>query len=156
MKSPRAFLHIAGAPRVDDGPLPTAVANGVRRAQGSRVPGEARPALEPIRQAAVPSLVASGDHTPGIERICDALAVALDAQRFVASGTGHFVAEAAGFAERFEQFLLDEGRPCLNRPTRGTPYIPRKFGFGDRRIIRRRDAPGVDRRQLEGSKRLPD
>jgi pimeloyl-ACP methyl ester carboxylesterase len=77
----RAFLRIAGAPGVDDGPLPEAVANGVRRARGRRVPGEARPALEPIRKAAVPSLVASGDHTPGIERICDALAVALDARR---------------------------------------------------------------------------
>ena len=68
-------------------------------------PGEARPALEPIRKAAVPALVASGDHAPGIERICDALAVALDAQRLVAPGAGHFVAAAPGFAERFERFL---------------------------------------------------
>jgi hypothetical protein len=66
----RAFLRMAGAPGVDDGPLPEAVANGVRRAHGGRVPGEARPVLEPIRKAVVPSLVASGDHTPGIERIC--------------------------------------------------------------------------------------
>jgi hypothetical protein len=56
----RAFLRMAGAPRVDDGPLPEAVASGVRRAHGGRLPGEARPALEPIRSAAVPSLVASG------------------------------------------------------------------------------------------------
>ncbi len=102
----RAFLRMAGAPGVDDGPLPEAVANGVRRAHGGRVPGEARPALDQIRAAAVPSLVASGEHTPGIERICDALAAALDAERLVAPGAGHFVAAAPGFAERLERFLL--------------------------------------------------
>jgi pimeloyl-ACP methyl ester carboxylesterase len=105
----RVFLQMAGAPGVDDGPLPEAVANGVRRAHGGRLPGEARPALDPIRKAGVPSLVASGDHTPGIERICDALAAALDAERLVAPGAGHFVAAAPGFAERFEEFLLANG-----------------------------------------------
>jgi pimeloyl-ACP methyl ester carboxylesterase len=107
----RAFLHMAGAPGVDDGPLPEAVANGVRRAHGGRLPGEARPSLEPIRTGGVPSLVASGDHTPGLERICDALAAALDAERLVASGAGHFVAAAPGFAERFERFLLANADP---------------------------------------------
>jgi pimeloyl-ACP methyl ester carboxylesterase len=101
----RAFLRMAGAPGVDDGPLPEAVANGVRRAHGGRLPGEARPALDRIREAAVPSLVASGDHTPGIERICDALAAVLGAERLVAPGAGHFVAAAPGFAERLERFL---------------------------------------------------
>jgi pimeloyl-ACP methyl ester carboxylesterase len=102
----REFLRLAGAPGVDDGPLPEAVANGVRRARGGRVPGEARPALEPIRTAGVPSLVVSGDHAPGLERICDALAVALDAERLVAPGAGHFVAAANGFGERLERFLI--------------------------------------------------
>ncbi len=105
----REFLRMAGAPGVDDGPLPEPVANGVRRAHGGRVPGEARPALDPIREAAVPALVGSGDHTPGIERICDALAAALHAERLVAPGAGHFVAAAPGFAERFERFLLMPG-----------------------------------------------
>jgi pimeloyl-ACP methyl ester carboxylesterase len=102
----RAFLRMAGAPGVDDGPLPEAVANGVRRAHGGRLPGEARPALDAVSEAAVPTLVASGDHTPGIERICDALAAALHAERLVAPGAGHFVAAAPGFAERLEDFLL--------------------------------------------------
>jgi pimeloyl-ACP methyl ester carboxylesterase len=108
----RAFLRMAGAPGVNDGPLPEAVANGVRRAHGGRIPGEARPALERIRRAAVPSLVASGDHTPGIERICDALAIALDAERLLAPGAGHFVAAAPGFADRLERFLLASGDPA--------------------------------------------
>jgi pimeloyl-ACP methyl ester carboxylesterase len=105
----RSFLRLAGAPGVDDGPLPEAVANGVRRAHGGRPPGEARPALERIRAAGVPSLVASGDHTPGIERICDALAVALDGERLVTPGAGHFVAAAEGFPDRLERFLVASG-----------------------------------------------
>jgi pimeloyl-ACP methyl ester carboxylesterase len=105
----RTFLRMAGAPGVDDGPLPEAVANGVRRAHGGRLPGDARPALNRIHEAAVPSLVASGDHTPGIERICDALAAALDAERVIAPGAGHLVAAAPGFAERLERFLRASG-----------------------------------------------
>jgi hypothetical protein len=49
--------------------------------------------------------VASGGHAPGLERICDALAVELNAERLIAPGAGHFVAAAPGFAERFERFL---------------------------------------------------
>ena len=105
----RAFLRMAGAPGVGDGPLPEVVANGVRRAHGGRLPGEARPALEPIRLAAVPSLVASGGHAAGMERICDALAVALDAERVLALGAGHFVPAAPGFAQRLERFLIASG-----------------------------------------------
>ncbi len=100
----RGFLRLAGAP-VDDGPIPEAVARGVRRAQGARLPGEARPDLAAVRDAGVPVLVASGDHAPGIERICDALAVTLGGERLVAPGAGHFVAAAPGFAARLEAFL---------------------------------------------------
>jgi pimeloyl-ACP methyl ester carboxylesterase len=102
----REFLGLAGAPEVDDGPLPEEVAHGVRRAHGSRLPGEARPALEVLRDANVPSLVISGDHAAALERICDALATALDAERAVLPGAGHFVAAAPGFIERLEQFLV--------------------------------------------------
>jgi hypothetical protein len=105
----REFLRMAGAPEVDAGPLPAAVAGGVRRAHGGRLPGEARPALERIRTASVPAVVASGDHTPGLERICDALAVALDAERVLAPGAGHFVAAGKGFPDRLERFLLASG-----------------------------------------------
>jgi hypothetical protein len=91
---------------VGDGPLPDDVAHGVRRAHGGRLPSEARPALDQIRDAGVPSLVASGGHAPGLERICDALATALDAQRLVAPGAGHFVAAAPGFADRLHEFLI--------------------------------------------------
>jgi pimeloyl-ACP methyl ester carboxylesterase len=105
----REFLALAGAPNVGDGPLPEEVAHGVRRAHGGRLPGEANLALDKLREARIPSLVASGNHSPAIERICDALAVALDAERLVAPGAGHFVAAAPTFANRLERFLNGAG-----------------------------------------------
>ncbi len=101
----REFLHLAGAKGVDEGPLPEEVAKGVRRAHGGRLPGEARPALYRLREAGVPALVASGGHAPALERLCDALAGELGAERVVAPGAGHFVAAAPGFAERLDEFL---------------------------------------------------
>ncbi len=103
----REFLRIAGAPVPDEGPLPPEVVNGVRRAHGSRPPSEADPPLDTLRDAGFPILVASGGHHRAIERSCDALAAALEAQRSVSPGAGHFIAAAPGFAELLEQFLLE-------------------------------------------------
>ncbi len=100
----REFLEVAGV-QVGDGPLPDAVLAGVRRAHGGRLPSESRPDLEAIRSAGIPVLVASGDHLPALERICDALASALDGERLRAPGAGHFVPAAPGFAPSFERFL---------------------------------------------------
>ena len=47
--------------------------------------------------------------TEALERICDALAIALDGERVVVPGAGHFVAAAPGFADRLEQFLASVG-----------------------------------------------
>ena len=105
----REFLRLAGAPELGDGPFPGAIARGVRRAQGGRLPGQARPRLDVLREAGIPSLVASGDHAAGLERICDALATSLQAERAIAPGAGHFVAAAPGFPERLERFLLAVG-----------------------------------------------
>jgi pimeloyl-ACP methyl ester carboxylesterase len=102
----RRFLRIAGAPVPDTGPLPDNVIRGVLRSHGTRSPSEADPDLEALRDAAIPTLVASGDHFLAIERMCDGLAAALDAERVVAPGAGHFVAGAPGFAGRLERFLL--------------------------------------------------
>jgi pimeloyl-ACP methyl ester carboxylesterase len=105
----REFLTLAGAPVIDGEPLSESVMHGVRRAHGGRLPGEARPALHVLREARVPTLVASGAHTPGLERICDGLAAELRAERVVAPGAGHFVAAAPGFADRLDQFLIAAG-----------------------------------------------
>jgi hypothetical protein len=50
--------------------------------------------------------VASGGHAPALERICDALATELRAERLIAPGAGHFVAAAPGFADQLEEFLV--------------------------------------------------
>jgi hypothetical protein len=100
----REFLRIAGA-EIGDGPLSEAVKRGVRRAHGGRPPSEARLAFDVVRDAGVPVLVASGDHTVAVERMCDAVAGELRAQRAIAPGAGHFVAAAPGFAEQLERFL---------------------------------------------------
>jgi pimeloyl-ACP methyl ester carboxylesterase len=105
----REFLKIAGAPVRDQGPLPDVVLRGVRRAHGSRSPGEARPALDVLRDAQIPALVASGVHHDAVERMCDAVASALGARRTKTPGAGHFVAAAPGFADRLEQFLISKG-----------------------------------------------
>lgn len=102
----REFLSVAGAPLPEQGPLPDEVAHAVRRAQGARPPSEARPALEVLRHAGIPSLVASGAHHRAVERMCDAVATGLGAQRVIAPGAGHFVAAAPGFADQLEQFLI--------------------------------------------------
>jgi pimeloyl-ACP methyl ester carboxylesterase len=106
----RAFLRIAGAADVpDDGPLPPKLAYSVRRAHGGALPGGARPDLDALREAGVPSLIASGGHLVAIERICDALASRLRPARFVVTGAGHFVQGAAEFSERLTGHLVAAG-----------------------------------------------
>jgi pimeloyl-ACP methyl ester carboxylesterase len=105
----REFLRLAGAPNVDAGPLPDDVTRGVRRAHGGRSPREARPCLSVLRAAKVPALVASGGHAAAMERICDALAAEVRAERLVMRGGGHFVAAVPGFADRLERFLISAG-----------------------------------------------
>ena len=102
----RDFLRLAGAPDVpDDGPLPARLAHSIRRAHHGRLPGEARPPLQVLRDAAIPSLVVSGGHSGAIERICDALASELRAERLVVAGAGHFVQRTEAFAERLAHHL---------------------------------------------------
>ncbi len=109
----REFLTISGTPLPAEGPLPEDVMRGVRRAQGSRPPSEADPPLEILREAAIPSLVASGSHHPAIERMCDAVAATLAAHRVICPGAGHFVAAAPGFADELERFLSSVDRPTV-------------------------------------------
>jgi len=105
----REFLRIAGASNVTDAPLPDPVARGVRRAHGSRLPGDARIDLAAIRNAGIPTLVVSGAHNEAIERICDAAALQLEGERLVLPGAGHFVMRAAGFTHRLKRFLAFAG-----------------------------------------------
>jgi pimeloyl-ACP methyl ester carboxylesterase len=101
----REFLRVAGNQDVDDGPLPQSAIRAVRRAHGKRPPDDARPRLDLIRSHHIPTLVASGGHSEAIERICDALANELSAERIVVHGAGHFVADAPTFSAQLERFL---------------------------------------------------
>jgi pimeloyl-ACP methyl ester carboxylesterase len=101
----RGFLRLAGAADVPDGPLPAELARGIRRAHGGRLPGEAQPQLEKVRDARIPSLVASGGHSGALERICDRLAAELHGERVILRGAGHFVQRAPAFAERLTRHL---------------------------------------------------
>ena len=75
-----------------------------RAARGGRSPREARPDLDAIARE-VPSMVISGDHHDGIERLCDALAERLGARRERVPGAGHAVPRAPGFNDVLEDFL---------------------------------------------------
>jgi pimeloyl-ACP methyl ester carboxylesterase len=101
----RTFLRVSGAGAFGPGPLPDNVARAVRRAHGGRLPREAQPRLDVLRDAGVPSLVVSGGHHPALDRICDVVAERLGARRLAAPGAGHFVAAAPGFADELERFL---------------------------------------------------
>src|SRR5207244_7895876 len=92
----RPFLKISGAPVPDDGPLPGEGVRGVNRAHGGRPPSEAHPPLEVVREAGIPSLVASGGHQPALERMCDTVAAEPGRRRSGAPRAGHFAAAAPG------------------------------------------------------------
>ncbi|WP_067693400.1 alpha/beta fold hydrolase [Nocardia jejuensis] len=96
----REFLTLSGAPNAGHDSASDAA---VRRAWHGRLPGEAHPDLAPLR--ATPTLIASGGHSPALEKISDLLAESLAAERLIAPGAGHFVAAAPGFADRLDRFL---------------------------------------------------
>lgn len=70
-----------------------------------RSPREAKPRFEAIIEACIPTLVVSGDHHPAFERLCDAIATRLGAQRARLPGAGHAVQRARGFNTMLETFL---------------------------------------------------
>ena len=73
-----------------------------------RPPVEAPIDYEALREIA--ALVVSGDHHPGFERTCDALAEAIGAERAVLPGAGHAPQRTDGFNERLEEFLAGAAR----------------------------------------------
>ena len=81
-----------------------------------RDPGEARPSLERIKGASVPTMTVSGGHDLGHERLCDALSAGLRGERSILSGAGHAVQRAVGFNEQLVSFLdmAERLRPCIS------------------------------------------
>ena len=109
----RSFLQVAGIPAdATDDPR---IESAMRLATGGRPPGEAQLDPEAIVAAGVPVLVASGDHAPALERLCDGVAERLGGDRIRVAGAGHAVPRARGFNELFERFLRD-AEPETKRP----------------------------------------
>lgn len=100
-----AFLALAGLADRDSPELQRELARTVRLARGLRSPMEARPDLDAIARAGVPSLVVSGGHERGLEQLCDLLATQLGGERATIPGKGHAVPRAPGFNDRLEAFL---------------------------------------------------
>ena len=113
---------IAAAWRPDQGGVhgrgrPRRVAQLAERARVERIardlrfPGEAEPDAQAIAGANVPCLVVSGDHQPGLEALCDAVARRLRASRERVAGAGHAAQRAPGFNDRLERFLARAEAP---------------------------------------------
>jgi pimeloyl-ACP methyl ester carboxylesterase len=95
-----AFLALAGLP--SEHPQTRRIE---RLARGFRDPGEASADFTALRAARVRIAVVSGAHNGAIERLCDRLAEALGAERWVVPGAGHAVPRAAGFNSRLRAFV---------------------------------------------------
>jgi pimeloyl-ACP methyl ester carboxylesterase len=97
-----AFLALAGLPT--DHPETTRIELAAHR---FRDPSEARPDLEALRRARVPTAVVSGMHARGIEIVCDALGEALDARRWRLSGAGHAVQRNPAFNAQLRELVME-------------------------------------------------
>jgi pimeloyl-ACP methyl ester carboxylesterase len=82
-----------------------AAERGLPQPPPMRPPGDAPIDYDAIRSEGMPVLVVSGDHHPGWERTCDALAEKLGADRAALPGSGHAPQRTDGFNDRLRGFL---------------------------------------------------
>ncbi len=87
----RRFLVAVGSALDPPSPLPPELEQGARALMVERGPWEADIPVEALAAAPFPKLVASGNHHPAFDGICDALERALGAERVVLPGFGHTV-----------------------------------------------------------------
>ncbi|RJO70168.1 alpha/beta fold hydrolase [Nocardia panacis] len=110
----REFFSLAG---VDENM--SAGADDIRRAlelaRRHRDPWEATPRFEVLAAAGLAALVVSGDSHPALERLCDAVADLLGAERACVPGAGHAVPRAPGFNSVLETFLAAAERRGAGR-----------------------------------------
>jgi pimeloyl-ACP methyl ester carboxylesterase len=105
-RTSHAFLSLAGVASGTQ-PLAPDIAQALHLGRRFRSPREAQPRFATIREARIPCMVVSGDHNPGLERVCDGLAQALGARRERLPGAAHAVPRAHGFNAMLESFLLE-------------------------------------------------
>jgi pimeloyl-ACP methyl ester carboxylesterase len=104
------FLAVAGIKRPRDEAEARDIERLTRMARHLRPPLDAHPNLDAIRQAGLPTLSVSGEHNPGIDRICDLITERAGGERLRLAGSRHAVQRAPGFNERLEAFLAATGR----------------------------------------------
>jgi pimeloyl-ACP methyl ester carboxylesterase len=119
ISDPREFLidfmgGIGGASASVPEPLPPVVEQHARLFMRERVPFEAEIPVAALAAAPFPKLVISGGHEGGQEKVSDACAAAIGAQRAVLAGAGHLVPRAPGCNEMLEE--LWAGRYPPTRP----------------------------------------
>ena len=95
-----AFLAIAGMPLGHE-----QTARTERLARDFRDPSDATFDCERLRRAELPIAIVSGAHTGAIERLSDALARELAAERWILPGAGHAVQRVPSFNDRLRAFL---------------------------------------------------
>lgn len=104
----RGFLELSGSAAKLPKPVPPPLLEAARLLMAQRSPGEARIPLDELRRAPFRTLVVSGGHSEAFERICDALADGIDAERAVIPGAGHSVQRTgAPFNELLAAFVDD-------------------------------------------------
>jgi len=101
----RRFVETVGAVYNAPSPLPPDVEASVRAMMVERAPWEAVIPFDELASAPYPKLVASGNHNPAFEAICDALEQGLGAERVVLEGAGHSIPRAPGFNGVLVEFL---------------------------------------------------
>ncbi|PXX71262.1 pimeloyl-ACP methyl ester carboxylesterase [Nocardia tenerifensis] len=99
------FFAVAGVDPKMFAELDEDVRQALELGRKLRSPREAKPRFETITEAGVPVLVASGEHSPALERVCDGVAERLAARRVHLPGAGHAVQHAPGFNTIFDEFL---------------------------------------------------
>jgi pimeloyl-ACP methyl ester carboxylesterase len=99
------FMGALGAPdaTVPD-PLPDDMHQHAQLLLRERVPYEAQIPVATVASMPWPKLVVSGDHDRSQERVCDATARAIGAERARLGGAGHMIPRAVGCNELLEQF----------------------------------------------------
>jgi pimeloyl-ACP methyl ester carboxylesterase len=106
----REFFALAGVDRKMLAGEEDDVREAMELARKLRSPREAKLRFDAIAEACIPTLVVSGDHHPSIERLCDAIATRLGAQRARLRGAGHAVQRAPEFNTMLETFLTTAER----------------------------------------------
>jgi pimeloyl-ACP methyl ester carboxylesterase len=103
-----AFRGGAGVTRETPEALGPELLAGARLLMRERPPWEASPPWQKLRLAPFGKLVLSGAHSEVFERVCDATARELGAERDTIAGRGHTIpACGAPYNERLERFLRE-------------------------------------------------